>query len=242
MPPPIIPGWYGKMPSLGDFSAQGLSPSFVSQWDPWLAQCMLSSQSALGEAWLDIYLTSPIWRFCLFPGVIGDNIWAGVLLPSVDRVGRYFPLTLAAAIPGQGFDLCIADAASWFTDLERQALATLEDGLSPDALARALGQHPFPLASAPSSEQCDRLADSLSARHSCNLTLDSLEAVAYLQAAAARRLLLKQSNGMSLWWSQPHPGQPVTLQCHRGLPAATHYAGMLDPAAHSFGQGQEQFR
>ena len=30
----------------------------------------------------------PIWRFVLLPGLIGSNGWAGVLMPSVDRVGR----------------------------------------------------------------------------------------------------------------------------------------------------------
>jgi hypothetical protein len=33
---------------------------------------------------------------CCLPGLIGSNGWAGVLMPSVDRVGRQFPLTLVA--------------------------------------------------------------------------------------------------------------------------------------------------
>jgi hypothetical protein len=32
-------------------------------------------------------------------GLIGDSCWIGVLLPSVDRVGRCFPLTICEPVP-----------------------------------------------------------------------------------------------------------------------------------------------
>ena len=49
--------------------------------------------------WLDGYLASPSWRFLLMPGVMDGQPWAGVLMPSVDRVGRYYPLTIARPLP-----------------------------------------------------------------------------------------------------------------------------------------------
>jgi type VI secretion system protein ImpM len=225
----ILPGWYGKMPSLGDFSQRGLPTSFVSQWDHWLAQCMLASRTALGDAWLETYLTSPIWRFYLLSGVIGEPIWAGILMPSVDRVGRYFPLTLAAAIPAIGVDLRFEHAANWFADLEQQAIATLEQGLNPDELASRLHHCPFPMRVDELAEQAESLAASLLFARPCSLSLPSLDAVPALQTSAARRLLLKQGAGMSLWWSQPSPGHPSLLLCHRGLPPAEGFIGMLNP-------------
>ena len=41
-------------------------------------------------------MMAPIWRFALAPGVAGPLPMLGVMMPSVDRVGRQFPLTLAA--------------------------------------------------------------------------------------------------------------------------------------------------
>ena len=29
----LIPGWYGKIPSLGDFASRRLPQSFVAAWD-----------------------------------------------------------------------------------------------------------------------------------------------------------------------------------------------------------------
>lgn len=42
------------------------------------------------------YLTSPVWRFAIAPGVLGPEGLGGVMMPSVDRVGRYFPLIIGA--------------------------------------------------------------------------------------------------------------------------------------------------
>ena len=90
-----VPGWYGKIPYLGDFASRRLSQQFILEWDNWLQHSMTASRTMLGPDWLDTYLMSPIWRFVLLPGVIGESVWAGLLMPSVDKVGRHFPLTIA---------------------------------------------------------------------------------------------------------------------------------------------------
>jgi len=92
------PGFYGKVPGLGDFVSRRLPQAFIDPWDVWLQAAIASSRQQLGEQWLDIYLTSPLWRYALSPGSCGARGWAGVLMPSVDRVGRYFPLTIAVAL------------------------------------------------------------------------------------------------------------------------------------------------
>src|SRR5438105_12091900 len=97
-PNSLIPGWYGKIPSLGDFASRRLPQPFISAWDAWLQHAMAASRADLGQRWLDVYLLSPIWRFALFPDVVGQMGWAGLLMPSVDKVGRHFPLTLAAPL------------------------------------------------------------------------------------------------------------------------------------------------
>ena len=53
----------------------------------------------MGEAWLPAFLEAPVWRFTLPPGMCGAQAVLGLMLPSVDRAGRYFPLTFAALSP-----------------------------------------------------------------------------------------------------------------------------------------------
>ena len=63
------------------------------------SECLAASHAALGDRWLDVYLTSPAWRFVFGPGACGPSPVIGLMAPSVDRVGRYFPLTLVAELP-----------------------------------------------------------------------------------------------------------------------------------------------
>src|SRR5689334_21589258 len=92
-------GFYGKLPSHGDFLQRRLADGFVERWDAWLQECLAESRESLGERWLDTYLTSPAWRFCAAPGAMAASGMAGVMVPSVDRVGRYFYITIAAPLP-----------------------------------------------------------------------------------------------------------------------------------------------
>lgn len=121
-------GMYGKIPILGDFVSRGLPADFIHAWDAWLQESISASRQDLGAAWLDIFLTSPIWRFFLSPGVCSEKAWAGVLIPSVDRVGRYFPLTLAIPLSEKNsFPLMLIQAGEWFEMVENIALSALQD-------------------------------------------------------------------------------------------------------------------
>jgi type VI secretion system protein ImpM len=93
----IIPavGFFGKLPSRGDFVRAGLPTDFVAGWDKWCQRMLVESRKALGSAWLPAWLEAPVWRFALPPGCCGSGAALGVWLPSVDSVSRYFPLTIA---------------------------------------------------------------------------------------------------------------------------------------------------
>lgn len=118
-------GFFGKLPSYGDFVGRRLPAAFTGPWDAWLQAGLADSRAQLGEDWLPIYLNSPIWRFVLGAGVCGPQAWGGVLMPSVDRVGRYFPFTIAA-----GLDDGAIPAAAWYASLEALALPALGEGFS----------------------------------------------------------------------------------------------------------------
>ena len=133
------PGIYGKLPSHGDFIQRNLPSTFITEWDAWLQYFIAGTKEKLGTDWLDIYLTSPIWRFVLSHGVIDENKWAGILMPSVDLVGRYFPLTVAVKLPDFVNPLeFISMQTSWYAGLEDFALMALDSEFELDELIAEL--------------------------------------------------------------------------------------------------------
>src|ERR1700733_5055101 len=119
-------GFFGKLPSHGDFVRRRVADDFVAGWDAWLQSCLAQSRETLGDKWLDTYLTSPVWRFALAPAVCGAAAVAGILVPSVDRVGRYFPLTIVWPTPAHLSTLEIAVRfRAGFEHAERLLLDTL---------------------------------------------------------------------------------------------------------------------
>lgn len=119
-------GFYGKLPSHGDFLSRRVSEAFIDPWDAWLRDSLAASHAALGPQWLDVYLTSPAWRFVCAAGVCGPAPVAGVLAPSVDRVGRYFPLTIVTELPTDTRLLpAAAEFTRFFDGAERLVIETL---------------------------------------------------------------------------------------------------------------------
>ncbi|WP_226778933.1 type VI secretion system-associated protein TagF [Oceaniglobus trochenteri] len=121
-------GWglYGKLPTTGDFVRHGLGKGFVEPWDRWLQTGIAGAREAMGGRWQGCYMSAPIWRFSLGDGVAGGQAMAGILMASVDRVGRQFPLTLAAPIAGPHAAVHLG-ARPLFEALEDLALAALDD-------------------------------------------------------------------------------------------------------------------
>ena len=77
-------GFYGKLPSHGDFLRRRVSDAFVGVWDGWLQECLAASRADARRRWLDVYLTSPAWRFACAAGACGAAPVVGVMVPSVD--------------------------------------------------------------------------------------------------------------------------------------------------------------
>ncbi|NVK15854.1 MAG: type VI secretion system-associated protein TagF [Rhodobacteraceae bacterium] len=138
-------GAFGKMPSAGDFFRLNTPGGFVRVWDTWLQQVMLDGKTAYGAGFDAHYMSAPIWRFSLPAGLAGAAPVWGVMMPSVDRVGRRFPLTLVAArTAADQTGLGHLGAEPLFERLEDLALDALEDTMTKDRLAEQLASMPVP--------------------------------------------------------------------------------------------------
>lgn len=221
-------GWYGKLPSLGDFASRRLSPGFIEAWDGWLADCLADWRRREPQTWLDGYLTGSSWRFVLMPGVLPElpDAWVGVLMPSVDNVGRYFPLTLAQALP------CLPEAPArleallgWLQQLDDLAVDALHDDWHIDQLEAELQRLGSWQASA---TQAHVPAEPISMAQFAQPVLELWPAagVASLLADMAREQLLSLLQGKALWLRTDAQGRPV-LRITRGLPHGEDFSDML---------------
>lgn len=135
-------GFYGKLPARGDFVRAGLPRDFIDPWDAWLQRMMLASQDALGEAWAEAWLQAPIWRFALPPGLCGSGAVLGLWLPSMDRVGRFFPLTLAA-VAAHPWPALVQAGKGFLAQAEAAGLEAVQQDLTPENLGQRVAAAVF---------------------------------------------------------------------------------------------------
>lgn len=213
----VAPGIYGKLPALGDFVSLRLARSFTEPFDRFLQDGIGVSRDQLGAAWLDAYLVGPVWRFLIGPGACGPAAVAGVLMPSVDRVGRYFPLALAGTLEDCANPPDVLAASAWYDALEQAALDTLAEAATLDALEQRLAACGPPQSAVP-------LRTSLAARAlGPGWIAVAGASTAQLPWAALCGLALTALPSYSLWWSRD------ALLVHAGLPRATDYVTLIDP-------------
>lgn len=218
------PGWYGKMAMLGDFASRRLPQDFVDACDAWLARGVEQSRAQLGDRWLDVYLTGPIWRFAWAPGVVDAQWWLGVMMPSVDKVGRYFPLLIArsaAALPDTAEGLSTLEA--WYAHLSATALGTLRPGAT-------LEDFESTLARAPARSESSGLA-TVTASPLPGRVRHTLPGAASLQTWAQGLLagdVLQRFAGRSLWWPDHAESPDNSLSVTQGLPPAQYFSELLE--------------
>lgn len=218
------PGFYGKLPQIGDFISRRLPAEFLDPWDEWLQSGIAVSREQLTDRWLEIYLTSPIWNFVLGRGVCGEFPWCGLIMPSVDKVGRYFPLTVACRLPLDSNPIAVATwAKEWFEQAEADVLSALFnedlDVTTFDSNVTRLGQ--------PLSGDA-RIAVSAAAGYGSAWQLpltdgnftDGLPELTH-------QLLMQRSGNYSLWWGSGSDNvEPSLLVCN-GLPLCADFSALL---------------
>jgi type VI secretion system protein ImpM len=120
-------GYFGKVPPTGDFVSRNLDSAVKEGFDRWLGQGLDKSRADLKEYWLNSFLTAPVWRFLLDRQLDGKRLVAGIMMPSVDKVGRYFPFSLLIELEtaqvDSGFLASCDHLLQQFEDLMLSALA-----------------------------------------------------------------------------------------------------------------------
>ena len=155
--------WYGKLPERGDFVGRGLPARWRADWDEWLQRGLALAATMLDERELRERLDGfTPWRYVALPA--SGETWCGIMVPSRDRVGRAFPLTLverisAATSPAESAARLakLLPAAAAGPEALEEAIAalpprTLEESSQAGASARQPCSFWWPLAAASASD------------------------------------------------------------------------------------------
>lgn len=212
---------YGKLPAKRDFIAEAVPRGFLETFEPWLQGMLAASRLRLGTDWQRLFYGAPLWRFHLGPGHCGRAL-LGALMPSVDGVGRPFPLVAFAAAPeGCTFPSPLADPQGpWFEALEGFLLSTLDIGDFARILSsRAALDAPTHVDQPPLPEAVTALRGTLAVLGQAFVEAPQ-EAVA--QADAHLRVVFS-----SFWWTVGGAAFPAAALCGRTFPDADTFSGML---------------
>ncbi len=120
-------GLYGKYPGRRDFVAVNLPRHILQPLEIWLQAGLAASRERLADDWLARYMVQPFWNFRIGWGIWGVDC-IGSMVPSVDGVGRHFPLVIIAYSdkPGSFYpsfeDL---DLNAWFKDIQDRLLLAI---------------------------------------------------------------------------------------------------------------------
>jgi type VI secretion system protein ImpM len=178
------------------------------------------SAQQLGADWLDTYLTAPIWRFLLSAGVCGRQPMLGVMMPSVDRVGRYFPLTLAVTVGDSATPAkAMLTAAPWFDAVEQLALSALEDDADLDRIDREAEAIAPPI-----SETAEAASYRTDRAVAIELDGGGVDAA----AGAIDGMLGLLADRYTLWWTSGSDRFKPSLVFAETLPSVERFAALLD--------------
>jgi type VI secretion system protein ImpM len=215
-------GLFGKLQAKRDFIAVATPRSFLAAWEPWLQGGISASRQRLGDRWQNAFLTAPIWRFWLGADICGVTTM-GALMPSMDGVGRYFPLTfLAFAEAGEGPPPPEIDPADgWFAAVEAFLFTTLEPGRGFEELTDALAALPAPPPPPPPPEGVAGVAPY------AGVVAAGEDGFSRLFESARRADGAGACAAMSFWWTAGGQDYPPRAIATPGLPDPQLFAAML---------------
>ena len=135
-------GFAGKLPSHDDFVEGGGALEARHRLMDWAKAGLVRGRDGSANRFTDMFLTMPVWRFVLEPGLCTEHTVAGVLCPSVDRSGRAFPIVIVAELEPCDALTAFAPLREWFEAMEALVLNALDGSLDAGAFGQGLAPPP----------------------------------------------------------------------------------------------------
>ena len=209
-------GLIGKHPGYGDFLRAGLSQTTADALSDWADRTLSDLRDSVGNDWPAFWAGAQSLRFWAGRAVLGRTL-AGILRPSQDRVGRRYPLILAAEGAHVPPPMQAEDQSLW------AGLESHLDAAQPGQGAKALLDG-LSVAVAPEDAQTTATGPTIWAHHPEG-DLDALLRSA-AKADPERAMLIR-----SYWWAPGRSGRAAVWLGCTGLPNAQALGWLLTGVA-----------
>ncbi|MCP4696922.1 MAG: type VI secretion system-associated protein TagF [Gammaproteobacteria bacterium] len=234
------PGFYGKLPFMGDFVSRRLSKDFIAPWDAWLQQSLAAVREQAGDPWKALYFGAPIWRFALLVSEKQPDreqtqesffLWAGLIMSSRDTVGRCFPLTLMVKLPPDTPLSALSNnkAEDWFAQAEKLLLSTQKGPFDLEQFDLRVAELGCPVV-IPEDKARDWHGIFQTAQATA-FHIFQLSEKKHFPAALQKlesKLQTNRRSVWSVWWSAGTASFPDVLWLCDGLPMGEKYNALLD--------------
>jgi len=216
-------GFYGKLPTYGDFIQKRLPQDFVNPWHQWLQSGMLAARQHEPENWLSFYLNCPPWYFVLGAGVCGSLPVAGVTIPSVDKVGRYFNFTMATILPDETEPSSfVAARHQWLADIKDLALDILDEDMDQQGIEESITAQSLELSYNPGYHAAFEYEADLLRVVYPESTLISEQLPGLLH-----NMIIREHKHYGLWWHKGSSQVSAQAVACADMPSAKTYLGLL---------------
>ncbi len=217
-------GLFGKVPQQAEFINHFLDKELTELWHQWLQASISVSKEQLGDQWIEYYLTSPIWHFALSPGLVSPHGVVGLLMPSVDEVGRYFPVTMMHAADHDPWSAYL-NGEQWFHGAESVLLNVLDEDMSYNHWIGQVEGIPEPRFALLDKYQMDAGHSSARAGLVSNLGGHSHSG---LMHTLMQGLTERAFGPFGLWWTAGSEHIEPCLAVSAQMPDAGQFAALLD--------------
>ena len=215
-------GLYGKYPAKRDFVVVNIPHAVLQPLEKWIQSALAASREKLRASWAECYMIQPIWNFRLGSSITGVDC-IGAMAPSVDGVGRAFPLViLSHASPGSpGYPpLGSLKSSDWFPEVHGRLLLALDEEAPAD---------PIMLLDGLSEPRCEPLheAEGLNAIAGGHRIFCADGELDQTLGKLSEYHCAKADEAMSVWWTSGGDrvrGQAVSF---RGMPDVLFMAEMM---------------
>ncbi|MDU6413894.1 type VI secretion system-associated protein TagF [Mixta calida] len=213
-------GWYGKLPSAGDFLQRRFPDAVARQWTHWFQVGLLNWQKneeqRPGET--QRFAKAPVWNFVVPPMLGSQLVQMGCLRPARDSVGRQYPVcALFSFTPTEWSNARLVLAGEWYQRLGRTLLHAVNNGYSADKLDDALLAIPSP--PLPDASQRSDILDVIGyGENATNLS--------WKQVAEC----FDPQRYTSFWWTNQCDGYPLYTHLHSGNFTGQLFSLLFDPA------------
>jgi len=202
-------GWFGKLPSVGDFAGRGIPQSLQGTVHEWTSSGMAALARMYPGEWRDIYLLSPVWYFVMNASIWDKNALMGCIAPSFDRVGRCSPLLALRSFDAKDINEVLPPKSRWLYKIDTVLRRIVAEKIMVENVFNILEQ------------QNDIEANS-------DNTASILSDLGIIDGVTENRygwfswpdlsVLFAERADRSFWWTEPSPKLPPRQIIHRGSP------------------------